>query len=101
MGVKSSLAFVPLFALLNMSAFGLDSSHNRNTEYASILMLSTTDKILNTHRYTFKVTIQVDGATSTLLECYSEPKLQKKAAQEHAAVGTLWCLKHLGYTPKP
>lgn len=51
--------------------------------------------------FTFMVTIQVDGATSELLECYSEPKPQKKAAQEHAAVGALWYLKHLGYTPKP
>jgi endoribonuclease Dicer len=40
------------------------------------------------------------GVSATLLECYSEPKLQKKAAQEHAAQGALWCLKHLGYLPK-
>lgn len=51
--------------------------------------------------FTFQVTIQVDGAASTILECYGESKPQKKAAQEHAAAGALWYLNHLGYTPKP
>ncbi|KAK3144295.1 hypothetical protein QOZ80_4AG0311150 [Eleusine coracana subsp. coracana] len=51
-------------------------------------------------QFTCKVTVQIMGASATLLECYSDPKLQKKAAQEHAAQGALWFLKHLGYLPK-
>ncbi|KAL6652413.1 hypothetical protein ACP70R_011338 [Stipagrostis hirtigluma subsp. patula] len=50
--------------------------------------------------FTCKVVVQIMGPSSTLLECYSDPKLQKKAAQEHAAQGALWCLKQLGYLPK-
>ncbi|CAL5068828.1 unnamed protein product [Urochloa decumbens] len=51
-------------------------------------------------KFTCKVLVQVMGPSATLLECYSDPKLQKKAAQEHAAQGALWCLKQLGYLPK-
>ncbi|KAJ6837174.1 endoribonuclease Dicer-like protein 4-like isoform X1 [Iris pallida] len=49
--------------------------------------------------FTFKVTVQIEGS-STLLECYGEPKSQKKSAQEDAAMGAVWYLKHLGYTSK-
>ncbi|KAJ6808725.1 endoribonuclease Dicer-like protein 4-like isoform X1 [Iris pallida] len=48
-------------------------------------------------KFTFKVTVQIEGS-STLLECYGKPKSQKKSAQEDAAAGALWYLKHLGYT---
>ncbi|RCV34474.1 hypothetical protein SETIT_7G162200v2 [Setaria italica] len=51
-------------------------------------------------KFTCKVLVQIMGPSATLLECYSDPKLQKKAAQEHAAQGALWCLKQLGYLPK-
>lgn len=49
--------------------------------------------------FTFKVTVQIEGS-STLMECYGEPKSQKKSAQDNAAMGALWYLKHLGYTSK-
>ncbi|KAL6903528.1 hypothetical protein ACP4OV_004341 [Aristida adscensionis] len=51
-------------------------------------------------KFTYKVIIQIMGPSATILECYSDPKQQKKAAQEHAAQGALWCLKQLGYLPK-
>ncbi|KQJ83511.1 hypothetical protein BRADI_5g15337v3 [Brachypodium distachyon] len=40
-------------------------------------------------RFTYKVIVQIRGPSETLLECYSDAKLQKKAAQEHAAQGAL------------
>nr|CAD1831898.1 unnamed protein product [Ananas comosus var. bracteatus] len=49
--------------------------------------------------FTYKVTVRVEGATATLLECFGDPKAQKKAAQEHAAEGALWYLKQQGYLP--
>jgi hypothetical protein len=58
------------------------------------------DLCLFTCRFTCKVLIQITGTSATLLECYSDPKLQKKAAHEHAAEGALWYLKQLGYLPK-
>ncbi|ONK76677.1 uncharacterized protein A4U43_C03F30890 [Asparagus officinalis] len=51
--------------------------------------------------FTFRVIVHIEGISSTLLECYSEPKQQKRAAQENAAEGALWYLKHLGYLSKP
>uniref|UniRef100_A0A0D3FXT9 Dicer-like protein 4 n=1 Tax=Oryza barthii TaxID=65489 RepID=A0A0D3FXT9_9ORYZ len=51
-------------------------------------------------RFTYKVVVEIKGASATLLECHSDGKLQKKAAQEHAAQGALWCLKQLGHLPK-
>uniref|UniRef100_A0A0E0M185 DRBM domain-containing protein n=1 Tax=Oryza punctata TaxID=4537 RepID=A0A0E0M185_ORYPU len=47
--------------------------------------------------FTCKVTIHVDTVTSTIVECISEPKRCKKAAQEHAAQGALWYLKIFGH----
>ncbi|MQM00929.1 hypothetical protein Taro_033676 [Colocasia esculenta] len=47
--------------------------------------------------FTYRVTVTVEAASSTVLECFSEPKPRKKAAQEHAAEGVLWYLKHMGY----
>ncbi|XP_031480421.1 endoribonuclease Dicer homolog 4 isoform X3 [Nymphaea colorata] len=46
--------------------------------------------------FTFKVSVQVLGATSTTLECFSEPKAKKKDAADHAAEGALWWLQHQG-----
>lgn len=51
-------------------------------------------------KYTYKVIVQTRGTSATLLECYSDAKQQKKAAQEHAAQGALWYLEQLGYLPK-
>ncbi|KAF2934887.1 hypothetical protein DAI22_04g193100 [Oryza sativa Japonica Group] len=51
-------------------------------------------------KFTYKVVVEIKGASATLLECHSDGKLQKKAAQEHAAQGALWCLKQLGHLPK-
>ncbi|AQK44789.1 dicer-like 103 [Zea mays] len=51
-------------------------------------------------KFTCKVLIEITGTSVSLLECYSDPKLQKRAAQEHAAEGALWYLKHLGYLPR-
>ncbi|KAF0911456.1 hypothetical protein E2562_008327 [Oryza meyeriana var. granulata] len=47
--------------------------------------------------FTCKVTIHVDTVTNTIVECISEPKRYKKAAQEHAAQGALWYLKIFGH----
>uniref|UniRef100_A0A0D9XDR2 DRBM domain-containing protein n=1 Tax=Leersia perrieri TaxID=77586 RepID=A0A0D9XDR2_9ORYZ len=48
--------------------------------------------------FTCKVTIHVDTVTNTIVECISEPKRFKKAAQEHAAQGALWYLKIVGHS---
>ncbi|KAM0933866.1 hypothetical protein DsansV1_C34g0226111 [Dioscorea sansibarensis] len=50
--------------------------------------------------FTSMVSVKADGVKSVLLECESDPKPQKKAAEEHAAQGALWCLNRLGYLPK-
>uniref|UniRef100_A0A1D1YWK0 Endoribonuclease Dicer 4 n=4 Tax=Anthurium amnicola TaxID=1678845 RepID=A0A1D1YWK0_9ARAE len=47
--------------------------------------------------FTYKVMLEVEAASSTIIECFSEPKLRKRAAQDHAAEGALWCLKHMGF----
>ncbi|CAM0951371.1 unnamed protein product [Alopecurus aequalis] len=51
----------------------------------------------HTKLFTCKVTVHVETFTDTVVECLSEPKPQKKAAQEQAAQGVLWCLKRLGH----
>ncbi|XBJ03091.1 hypothetical protein VPH35_022331 [Triticum aestivum] len=51
-------------------------------------------------RFTYKVTVQIRGPSETLLECYSDAQLHKKAAQEHAAQGALWYLRQHGYLAK-
>ncbi|KAG8056757.1 hypothetical protein GUJ93_ZPchr0002g23521 [Zizania palustris] len=48
--------------------------------------------------FTCKVTIHVETWTNTVLECMSEPKRQKKAAQEHAAQAALWYLNIFGHS---
>ncbi|KAF6156847.1 hypothetical protein GIB67_015552 [Kingdonia uniflora] len=45
------------------------------------------------NRFTFKVTFEIDEPTSTVIECFSEPRRKKKAAAEHAAEGALWYIK--------
>lgn len=54
----------------------------------------------NLCRFTFKVTVLVQGAKFIPLECFGYPKAQKKAAEESAAEAALWFLKHIGYVPK-
>ncbi|XP_068649430.1 ribonuclease 3-like protein 1 isoform X2 [Aristolochia californica] len=46
--------------------------------------------------FTYKVIVEAKDA-QIILECYSEPKSKKKAAEEHAAEGALWYLRHIGY----
>ncbi|KAF6147407.1 hypothetical protein GIB67_016764 [Kingdonia uniflora] len=59
--------------------------------------------------FTFKVTIEIDEPTSTVVECFNKPRQQKKATAEHAAEGKLlwrggecWqeCLKLLDVAEK-
>ncbi|KAL6656009.1 hypothetical protein ACP70R_006835 [Stipagrostis hirtigluma subsp. patula] len=45
--------------------------------------------------FTCKVTVHLD--TNTVMECFSDPKGRKKAAQEHAAQGALWYLARCGH----
>ncbi|PKA57540.1 Endoribonuclease Dicer like 4 [Apostasia shenzhenica] len=51
--------------------------------------------------FTFKVIVEVAGLTPTVLECHSEARPQKRAAEEHAAEGALWYLEYMGYMIKP
>ncbi|XP_059457336.1 ribonuclease 3-like protein 1 [Corylus avellana] len=50
--------------------------------------------------FTFKVIVEIQEASTTVLECFGAPQLKKKRAAEHAAEGALWYLKHSGYSPK-
>ncbi|KAM1060703.1 hypothetical protein ACFX13_025872 [Malus domestica] len=47
--------------------------------------------------FAFKVIVEIDDESKTLLECFSSPHSKKKAAAEHAAEGALWYLKNVGY----
>ncbi|KAI3975517.1 hypothetical protein MKX01_038786 [Papaver californicum] len=40
--------------------------------------------------FTYKVTVYIEGASGTTLECFSEPRAKKKSAMEHASEGALW-----------
>ncbi|XP_042491944.1 endoribonuclease Dicer homolog 4 [Macadamia integrifolia] len=51
-------------------------------------------------KFTFKVTVEMEEASRTVLECFGAPQPGKKAAAENAAEGALWYLKHQGYLPK-
>jgi hypothetical protein len=66
----------------------------------AVIYFALITSCVNSRRFTYKVTVQIKGPSETLLECYSDAKLQKKAAQEHAAQGALWYLKQDGYLPK-
>ncbi|EOY26000.1 hypothetical protein QUC31_011882 [Theobroma cacao] len=47
--------------------------------------------------FTFKVVVEMQKTSTTILECFSDPQPKKKMAAEHAAEGALWYLRHLGY----
>ncbi|XP_022714756.1 ribonuclease 3-like protein 1 [Durio zibethinus] len=49
--------------------------------------------------FTFKVVVEIQEASATILQCFSDPQSKKKVAAEHAAEGALWYLRHLGYFP--
>ncbi|XP_073010330.1 endoribonuclease Dicer homolog 4-like isoform X2 [Typha latifolia] len=49
--------------------------------------------------FTCKVTIVMGSIT--ILECLSERKPEKNAAEEHAAEGAIWYLKHSGHSSRP
>uniref|UniRef100_A0A8R7UJ84 DRBM domain-containing protein n=2 Tax=Triticum urartu TaxID=4572 RepID=A0A8R7UJ84_TRIUA len=51
----------------------------------------------HTKLFTCKVSVLVETFTDTVVECISEPKPQKRAAQEQGAEGVLWTLKRLGH----
>ncbi|XP_038878786.1 ribonuclease 3-like protein 1 isoform X2 [Benincasa hispida] len=41
-------------------------------------------------KYRFKVTVEMKGASETVLECYGNLQTRKKVAAEHAAEGAIW-----------
>jgi len=41
--------------------------------------------------------VEIEDAEDVVLECFGEPRAKKKDAEEHAAEGALWYLKHDGY----
>lgn len=41
------------------------------------------------------VEIKDSSGTTTVLECFGDPKRKKKAAAEHAAEAALWYLDHV------
>ncbi|XVE91230.1 hypothetical protein DITRI_Ditri20bG0137600 [Diplodiscus trichospermus] len=47
--------------------------------------------------FTFKVVVEIQEASTTILECFSDPRSKKKMAADHAAEGALWYLRHVGY----
>ncbi|XVF24692.1 hypothetical protein REPUB_Repub13aG0149200 [Reevesia pubescens] len=49
--------------------------------------------------FTFKVVVEIQEASTTILECFSNPQANKKMAADQAAEGALWYLRHLGYFP--
>ncbi|GMI75218.1 RNAse THREE-like protein 1 [Hibiscus trionum] len=50
--------------------------------------------------FTFKVVVEMRETTSTtILECFSDPRPKKKMAADHAAEGALWYLRHVGCSP--
>ncbi|KAK9281708.1 hypothetical protein L1049_004612 [Liquidambar formosana] len=51
--------------------------------------------------FTFKVIVEIEDASNTVLECFGAPQSKKKTAADHAAEGALWYLNHLGYFPNP
>ncbi|XP_010429926.1 PREDICTED: ribonuclease 3-like protein 1 isoform X1 [Camelina sativa] len=45
--------------------------------------------------FSYKVVVEIrDSSGNTVLECFGDPKRNKKAAAEHAAEGALWFLHH-------
>lgn len=52
------------------------------------------------NRFSFKVIVEIEEASTKVLECFGGPQAKKKTAAEHAAEGALWYLKHVGYSAK-
>ncbi|KAI4355800.1 hypothetical protein L6164_004539 [Bauhinia variegata] len=50
--------------------------------------------------FTFKVLIEIETESKTIMECFGAPCPTKKTAADHAAEGALWYLKHEGYVSK-
>lgn len=48
-------------------------------------------------RFAYKVTVEVEAASRTIIESFGDLKPRKKAAQDHAAEGALWCMKNMGF----
>ncbi|OVA00281.1 Ribonuclease III domain [Macleaya cordata] len=46
--------------------------------------------------FTFKVSVEIVGASNMVLDSFGEPRAKKKAAAEHAAQGALWYLQREG-----
>lgn len=51
--------------------------------------------MVHIYRFTFKVVVEVGGATATTLECFGYPQTTKRAAADAAAEAALWCLRHM------
>jgi hypothetical protein len=64
---------------------------------SELLMDLATSSMLNFYRFTFKVVVEKKEAPDVVLECFGAPQSKKKDAEEHAAEGALWYLKHDGY----
>ncbi|XP_068345228.1 dicer-like protein 4 [Pyrus communis] len=47
--------------------------------------------------FTYKAVVKIEEDPDTLLECFGEPNMKKKAAAESAAEGALWYLKNRGF----
>ena len=48
-------------------------------------------------RFAFKVTVTIEEASNTVLECVGDHRTKKKDAAEFAAQGAIWYLKQAGY----
>ncbi|KAG8379747.1 hypothetical protein BUALT_Bualt07G0121500 [Buddleja alternifolia] len=60
-------------------------------------LLKTYIYIYYIYRFTFKVVVRMKEESMTMLECFGNPRTNKKAAAEDAAEGALWCLKQMDY----
>ncbi|CAA7398025.1 unnamed protein product [Spirodela intermedia] len=49
--------------------------------------------------FAFKVIVEVEAASRTIIESFGDCKPRKKEAQDHAAEGALWCLGSMGFLP--
>ncbi|PWA74613.1 dicer-like 4 [Artemisia annua] len=51
-------------------------------------------------QFAFKVTVAIEDASNTVLECIGEHRAKKKDAADFAAQGTIWYLKKAGFLTK-
>lgn len=58
------------------------------------------DCLMFLNRFSFKVIVEIEEASTKVLECFGGPQAKKKTAADHAAEGALWYLKHVGYSAK-